>query len=123
MVENDLGYALYVSVERSKVAVSAAPRTTFAFDGPSVHIDVPLTRDAFEGWIAAQLTSVGACLDRLLETAGVRAADVDAVFMTGGSALVPAVQRILVARFGEQRMRSGDFLVSVASGLARRAAH
>jgi hypothetical chaperone protein len=43
------------------------------------------------------------------------------VFLTGGSSLVPAVRALFADRFGEERIRSGDELTSVASGLALRA--
>ena len=57
----------------------------------------------------------------LLETAGVRRSQVDRVFLTGGSSLVPAVRRIFKQRFGEDRIRTGDEFISVARGLAMRA--
>ena len=54
--------------------------------------------------------------------AGVKSADVDAVFLTGGTSFVPAVRRIFDARFGAERVRSGNEFTSVARGLALRAA-
>ena len=62
------------------------------------------------------------CVDGLLARAGVSRGDVDQVFLTGGSSFVPAVRRIFATRFGEARLRAGGELVSVASGLALRAA-
>ena len=59
---------------------------------------------------------------RLLARTRVPAAAVDRVFLTGGSSLVPAVRRIFALRFGEEKLRSGGELTSVASGLALRAA-
>jgi hypothetical chaperone protein len=47
---------------------------------------------------------------------------VDRVFMTGGTSLVPAVRNIFSRRFGEARLSSGGEFVSVATGLAYRAA-
>ena len=44
------------------------------------------------------------------------------MFLTGGSSLVPAVRAIFAGRFGEEKLRSGGELTSVASGLALRAA-
>jgi hypothetical chaperone protein len=43
------------------------------------------------------------------------------VFLTGGSSFVPVVRRIFGARFGAERVRSGDEFTSVARGLALRA--
>lgn len=46
-------------------------------------------------------------------------ADVDTVLRTGSTALIPAACGLFEARFGATRLRSGDVLASVASGLAR----
>ncbi len=62
------------------------------------------------------------CIGGLLADCGVAAGDVDAVFLTGGTSFVPAVRRIFDARFGAERVRSGNEFTSVARGLALRAA-
>ncbi len=64
---------------------------------------------------------MAACVDRLLEKAGVSAKDVDRVFMTGGTSFVPAVRALFDARFGADRIEAGGEMISVASGLALRA--
>jgi hypothetical chaperone protein len=48
----------------------------------------------------------------------VTAADVDSVFLTGGSSFVPVVRRLFTSRFGADRLRSGEELTTVAKGLA-----
>ena len=50
-----------------------------------------------------------------------RPAEIDSVYLTGGSSLVPAGRRRFAERFGAQRLRDGEELTSVASGLALRA--
>ena len=40
--------------------------------------------------------------------AGMTAAEIDQVFLTGGSSFIPAIQRIFVDRFGADRIASGD---------------
>ena len=65
--------------------------------------------------------SFAACVDGLLESSKIARGDVDRVFLTGGSSLVPAVRALFASRFGVDRVRAGDELVSVASGLALRA--
>ena len=64
---------------------------------------------------------MASCVDGLLARVGVEAHDVDQVFLTGGSSLVPAVRRIFETRFGAENIRAGGELISVASGLALRA--
>ena len=84
-------------------------------------IEAPVSRADFEGWIAEELDMIADGVDRLLERTGHAHGDVDRVFLTGGSSLVPAARRIFEERFGAARLRFGGELTSVASGLALRA--
>ena len=122
VVENDLGYKLYESVERTKVALSTAHATRLVFEDDPLHLDVEVRRSDFEAWISEELASIGACVDQILDTAGLGPKDVDRVFMTGGTSMVPAVRAIFAERFGEANLAGGEELTSVASGLALRAA-
>jgi len=122
VIENDLGYHLYRAVERAKVALSSADSALFTFSDDPLEIEAPVTRGQFEEWIADDMTTMSTCVDGLLARIGVDAKDVDQVFMTGGSSFVPAVRRIFETRFGADRIRAGGELISVASGLALRAA-
>jgi hypothetical chaperone protein len=120
LIDKDLGYHLYRAVEQTKVALSRAAESRLTFrDGP-LQIDVPVTRADFESWIAPERHAIAQAAERLLDRAGVTPEQVDAVFATGGSSLVPAVRQIFVDRFGSERLRSGGELTSVASGLALR---
>jgi hypothetical chaperone protein len=121
VVENDLGYHLYRAVERAKVDLSTREATRFAFREPPVHIEHDLTRAQFDGWVAEETSSMAACVDRLLDRAGIAARDVDRVFMTGGTSFVPVVRALFDARFGADRIEAGGEMISVASGLALRA--
>ncbi len=121
LVENDLGYALYRAVERTKTELSQQDESWLRFDDPPTVIESRVTRADFEDWIADLLSEIEACADRVLERTGTSRDAVDRVFLTGGSSFVPAVRRIFVERFGEERIRSGGELISVASGLALRA--
>jgi hypothetical chaperone protein len=118
LVDAELGYQLARAVERTKVALSREPRDRLTFTDEPVRLDEPVLRTDFEAWIAGELAAVEACVDRLLAGAGVTPAEVDRVFLTGGSSLVPAVRALFVRRFGAARLEGGDELTSVASGLA-----
>jgi len=122
LVRHDLGYALYQEVERTKLALSHAAAARFAFDELPRPIDAPVARRQFESWIGAELERVGSCVARLLDGCAVPASAVDRVFLTGGSSLVPSVRAIFADRFGADRVRGGDELITVARGLALLAA-
>ncbi|MBC7951814.1 MAG: Hsp70 family protein [Rhodospirillaceae bacterium] len=121
LIEYNLGYHLYRSVEQAKVALSHAEATDFAFHHDPVDIARRITRTEFEGWIAPELAAIETCVDGLLDSTGTGADRVDRVFLTGGSSLVPAVRAIFARRFGEAKISAGGEFISVASGLAHRA--
>ena len=122
VVENDLGFALYRATESTKRALSDEAEARFHLQHDEIEIDEPVTRAEFEEWIAEELDQVRGCIDRLFRTTGTEPEAVDRVFLTGGSSFVPAVRRIFEERFGDERIRTGAQLTSIANGLALRAA-
>lgn len=122
MVEEDLGLALHRGVEGCKVRLSSAPADRVLV-GDGLGLDVPVERAAFDQWIDEDLVAIDTTLDRVLADAGVAASQIERVFATGGSSLVPAVRQRLAARFGADKLVGGDELTSVAWGLAVRARH
>lgn len=119
VVEDDLGLVLHRAVEGAKVRLSAGAGDRISLD--EVGLDLPIERAGFEAWIGEDLDAIDRVLEDVLARAGVAAGDVDRVFATGGSSLVPAVRARLAARFGEARLVGGEELTSVAWGLAARA--
>ena len=53
-----------------------------------------------------------------LADAGVDGSEIDRVFLTGGTSLVPAVRSLFTGRFGAGRVAGGRELTSIAHGLA-----
>ncbi|MCP4005114.1 MAG: Hsp70 family protein [bacterium] len=120
LVQNDLGFELHRAVETAKLDLSEEEEAAFRFlDGP-VQIEERVSREGFEAWIAPEVEAIETCIDRLLEKTSTPADEVDRVFLTGGTSLVPLVRALFVHRFGVERIRSGAELTSVASGLALR---
>ncbi len=121
LVEDDLGFALHGAIERTKRALSAAETAAFAFASPPIDLAARVPRGDFERWIAAEVDAIAACVNGLLAASGVVSRDVATVFLTGGSSFVPAVRRVFADRFGAERLRGGEELTTVATGLALRA--
>lgn len=118
VIEMDLGFGLYRAVSEAKTALSSAEQTELVFDMEGVTIREPIMRREFERWIAPELAQIDAALDRVFADSSLQPADVDQVFMTGGSSFVPALRDLFESRFGAQRLATGDQLQSIASGLA-----
>jgi hypothetical chaperone protein len=118
VVEHDLGYRLHQAVQRVKVDLSAKEHAEFVLDTEALHLRTPVSRADFEGWIAPELARMESGLEELLRSTKTLAAQVDRVFLTGGTSLVPAVRRVFTDRFGEDRVQTGEAFTSVAYGLA-----
>ncbi|MDH3598579.1 MAG: Hsp70 family protein [Candidatus Tectomicrobia bacterium] len=121
VIEEELGYQLYKAIEDIKFTLSTKAAGTFVFNEPPVEITADVTREAFETWICRDIDDMRMCIDHLLEQCHVTPGDIDSIFMTGGSSLVPIVRRLFADKFSPDRLRSGGELTSVARGLALRA--
>ena len=122
LIQDGLGYALYRAVSGAKAALSQAEETVLAFRHKRFAVEQTIRRADFEGWIAGDLARLAATIDAALADAGVAHDAVDRVFLTGGTAFVPAVRRLFTERFGPARIAGGGEFVSVAEGLALMAA-
>jgi hypothetical chaperone protein len=118
LIENELGYPLYDAVGRLKRALSSEEQAAFQFSGGGLAIEAEVSRAEFEGWIAEDVGRIAATVDQALAAANVGEGEIDRVFLTGGSSLIPAIRRIFLERFGADRIATGGELTSIAHGLA-----
>lgn len=118
LIEDEVGYELYRAISGVKAALSGADHARLSFRHADFVVDAEIARADFEGWIAPELRQIGAAVEAALADAGLGAQQVDRVFLTGGTSLVPAVRRLFEERFGAGRVMAGGEFVSVAEGLA-----
>lgn len=118
LVEEDLGYQLHQAVQRLKVDLSREHSARFFFRDGSLDIAAQVDRADFESWITDQLQAIESTVDGLLAASSIAPAQIDRVFLTGGTSFVPAVRRIFESRFTAARVRTGNEFTSVANGLA-----
>ncbi|MDH6272819.1 putative chaperone protein [Rhizobium leguminosarum] len=118
LIDHDEGYPLYQAVSATKMALSAAEEAPFDFAplGRGGHRSIK--RSDFEGWIADDVARIEGALDDVLDKTETKPAEIDKVFLTGGTSFVPAVRRIFTERFERDRIESGGELLSIAHGLA-----
>jgi len=121
LVEDGLGFMLFEAIEHVKKQLSAASAATLSFHVPGIDVEQALTRPDFERGASRELASIIGALDATLARAGARAADVELVCLTGGTARVPFISAALGERFGQGRLHSLSGLHAVAEGLARHA--
>ncbi len=118
LIEGGVSYELYRAVSRAKAALTEHESVPFQFKLSGVDIEARISRADFEQWIAPDLERIGAKADEALEKAGLKAGEIDRVFLTGGTSFVPAVRRLFAQRFTPERIDTGEQLLSIAKGLA-----
>lgn len=118
VVENNLGHALALEVERGKVALSEAEATTIDLSAVEPALGAGIDRADLAAAIVEPVERVAGCVRVCLDEAGLRPGAIDTVFLTGGSTLVPAIREGILATVPEARAVDGDRFGSVGLGLA-----
>lgn len=121
LVEGNYAFFLFQEIEKAKAQLSADDQTVIRFHREVIAIDEPISRVELESIISPDLERIEGCMQQVLERSGVPAAQIDSVFLTGGSAQIPAIRRMFVERFGAEKLKTQDYLTSVAMGLGRAA--
>lgn len=118
VIRNEEGFSLFQAVSGVKQALTAERSARLKFKAGPVEIDRTVARAEFEQWIADDLSRISAKADEAVAVAGVSPSAITRVFMTGGTALVPAVRQLFASKFGADKLVGGDEFSSVAQGLA-----
>ena len=121
VIEDGVGFTLYEAVEGAKRRLSEHDVTELAFDYPGAELNLPVERTDLEG---AAERPVGRLLEALSETlraGGVEAGEVEVACLTGGTSMMPLIERALGDMRPNARFRRLRSFHSVVQGLARRA--
>jgi hypothetical chaperone protein len=117
VVEARRGHTLAIEVEQAKIALSQAQQTEIALSWIEDGLAPILRRKQLESATRALAQRIGDRVKRCLRLAGLAAGDIDAVFLTGGSTLLPHVRRDIVCEVPTARIVEGDKFGSVGLGL------
>lgn len=118
VIRNEEGFTLFQAVSRVKQTLTTQDTARLTFKAGPIEIDRSVARAEFEQWIAEDLSRIAAAADEAVRIAGISPAHLTRVFMTGGTALVPAVRELFAKKFGAGKLVGGDEFSSVAQGLA-----
>lgn len=119
LIEHNLGYKIFQQIEACKIKLSVKDEATFSVKMKGINFKENITLAEFgETIIRAEVDRIHNYWDAFLEREGVKATEVDMVFMTGGTSMVRPLKARLAATFGQEKLRSGDDFNSVVMGLA-----
>jgi len=117
VLEDQRGHTLAMDVEKSKIALSDAPRAGFPLDWIEKGLRVDIAREDLVAHTSELADSIAARIARCLSQAALGADDIDAVFLTGGSVQLAHVRRAIVACVPNARIVEGDTFGAVGKGL------
>jgi hypothetical chaperone protein len=115
MIKSNYSYLVFQCIKELKAELSDAHSAKL--DIPELDIEFELSREQFELMIGGLLDKFSQSISDVLQRVELKSSDVDLVIRTGGSSLIPAVKRILEARFPGKVIEHDPF-TSVAAGLA-----
>lgn len=118
IVEHRYGHALAGLVERAKIELTDQASADVTVALPDVHFAAEITRTGLEETIAADIERVSATVRLTITDAGVKASDITAVFLTGGSTAIPLARREILSLVPQAAVIEGDMFGSVGLGLA-----
>lgn len=117
VLEQHLGHALAMKVEEAKISLSSAATVDVDLSIVEKGLDVPATRGQLTRAVTDPVERLAAMTKDCLRQAGLRGDQVDAIFLTGGSTLLPAVRGAITGALPEARVVEGDKFGAVGLGL------
>ncbi|MBC2884523.1 Hsp70 family protein [Ochrobactrum sp. CM-21-5] len=118
LIENDYGYEIYRAVSDLKVRLSSDRMSELHFKADDFEIRTDITRNDFENWISDDVRQIEQSVEQAVGTAGLEFANIDRVFLTGGTSFVPAIRTVFENRFSQAMVTSSNQFDSIATGLA-----
>jgi hypothetical chaperone protein len=118
LIDNNLGFSLFQSIEKSKINLSKEEQSHILFNNSSLEVNELLTRKEFNQFIDESVEKIEKFLSGFLQDSKIGTEEISNVFITGGTSSSEAVVSIFKKLFPENKIRSGDNFNSVAQGLA-----
>jgi len=118
LIENNLGYAVFQAIEKTKITLSKATSAAFRYRKMDIQIEEQIELSAYEQLIKKDVDRIADYLNEFMLKNNIAAEDIDSLFLTGGTSMVASIQKLFKAKFPHITLNSGDNFKSVAKGLA-----
>lgn len=118
LIKMNLGFEIYEAIETAKKNLSNLETTKIKFSDGPIDIDIEISRDEFENLITPRINSIKEVVIKTLKSAKTEPEEIEIVVRTGGSSLIPMVEKMLVDLFGQEKVQLFDTFTSIAAGLA-----
>lgn len=119
VLENNLGFSLFQSVEDAKCLLSEELSARINFRHKALEFDTTLMRSEFENMIKSPLDNIRRCISELVNNANVTFSEIDCVYLTGGTSQMPVIFNLFCEYIDPAKIYiSRDTFLSVVKGLA-----
>lgn len=112
------GHALASRVERAKIDLSSAEQAQIKLELEEEDLLLPTTAAAFHEAIATSITKIEETIHLALSKAGVKAEQINSMFLTGGTTRIPLLHQHFKNLLPNAQLVEGDVFGSVGLGLA-----
>ena len=117
VIEYEDGHMIASRVESAKISLTEHPQALIDLGLIEEGLEAQITRIQLEAALAEKLDRIEAGIRETIQQAGIDEAQVENMFLTGGSAMLPVVQRRLKGLFPNAELNFGDMFSSVSQGL------
>lgn len=118
VVEERHGHTIAIGVEQAKIELTTTSTATSNLSNLGDWARFRFRRRDFDDAIADSIERIVATVQRLLNDARIQAGDINTIFLTGGSSMVPALRNGILSLFPQAAIAESDLLGSVGIGLA-----
>jgi len=117
LITENLYFDFANKIVNAKITLSLADKAKLDMKMFYSPFTVDLTLNEFENSIASHTQKIEEALNETLKQANVTVEQIDKVFLTGGSTLVPSVKKIYLNYFSKEKIFHTDVFASVGYGL------
>jgi hypothetical chaperone protein len=122
VLDQQRGHTLAMDVEGAKISLSEKPKSSIALDWIEKGLEAGVGRKDLVDHTQRLADRIEARIDICLKQAGLAGADIDAVFLTGGSVQLANVRKAITSKLPAARAIDGDTFGAVGKGLTIEAA-
>ncbi|MFH1866976.1 MAG: Hsp70 family protein [Patescibacteria group bacterium] len=117
LIEENLGYSLFSEIESTKRTLSTKNKAQLKYNQADIHIREIITRSEFEMLISYAIAEFDRSVEQLLTVCDCTPEQIDSVFLTGGTSIIPLIRTWLSNKFGSTKIKVSDTFTSVSAGL------
>ncbi|MFZ4860091.1 MAG: Hsp70 family protein [Desulfuromonadaceae bacterium] len=117
IISDNYGFFLFQAIEKAKCELSGQELARIDFKDRDLNITEEIGREEFETLNGGNFQQIADCIDEVVTKSGLQPAQIDTVFLTGGTSRIPRIQALFTERFGRDKLEQRDAFTSVVHGL------